>query len=73
MRIVTLTNETKDNILENLLKRSPNSYGEYEGQVAEIIENVRKNKDSAIFEYSKKFDHADINAENILVSEEEIK
>ena len=55
MRIVTLTNETKDNILENLLKRSPNSYGEYEGQVAEIIENVRKNKDSAIFEYSKKF------------------
>lgn len=73
MRIVTLTNETKDNILENLLKRSPNSYGEYEGQVAEIIENVRKNKDSAIFEYSKKFDHADINADNILVSEEEIK
>ena len=73
MRIVTLTNETKDNILENLLKRSPNSYGEYEGQVAEIIENVRKNKDSAIFEYSKKFDHADINDENILVSEEEIK
>ncbi|MEE1250711.1 MAG: histidinol dehydrogenase [Lachnospiraceae bacterium] len=73
MRIVTLTNETKDNILENLLKRSPNSYGEYEGQVAEIIENVRKNKDSAIFEYSEKFDHADINAGNILVSEEEIK
>lgn len=73
MRIVTLTNETKDNILENLLKRSPNSYGEYEGQVAEIIENVRKNKDSAIFEYSKKFDHADINAGNILVSEEEVK
>ena len=73
MRIVTLTNETKDNILENLLKRSPNRYGEYEGQVAEIIENVRKNKDSAIFEYSEKFDHADINAGNILVSEEEIK
>ena len=73
MRIVTLTNETKDNILENLLKRSPNSYGEYEGQVAEIIENVRKNKDSAIFEYSEKFDHADINAGNILVSEEEVK
>ena len=55
MRIVTLTEETKDNILENLLKRSPNSYGEYEGQVSDIIENVRKNKDAAIFEYSKKF------------------
>lgn len=73
MRIVTLTKETTDNILENLLKRSPNSYGEYEDQVAEIIENVRKNKDAAIFEYSKKFDKADINADNILVSEEEVK
>ena len=73
MRIVTLTEETKDNILENLLKRSPNSYGEYEGQVSDIIENVRKNKDAAIFEYSKKFDKAEIDADNILVSEAEVK
>lgn len=73
MRIVTLTEKTKDNILENLLKRSPNSYGEYEGQVSDIIENVRKNKDAAIFEYSKKFDKAEIDADNILVSEAEVK
>lgn len=73
MRIVTLTQETTENILENLLKRSPNSYGEFEGRVADIVANVRKNKDAAIFEYSKKFDGADINAGNILVTEDEIK
>jgi len=73
MRILELTEETKSNILENLLKRSPNSYGEYEGRVSEIIENVKANRDSAVFEYTKKFDGADINAGNILVTEEEIK
>ena len=72
MRILKLTEETRANILENLLKRSPNSYGEFEGRVNEIIENVRANKDAAIFEYTKKFDGADINADNILVTEEEI-
>ena len=73
MRILKLTKETQDNILENLLKRSPNSYGEYESRVNEIIQNVRERKDAAVFEYTKKFDGADINAENILVTEEEIK
>lgn len=73
MRIVNLTKEATDNILENLLKRSPNNYGDFEGSVAEIVTNVRKNKDKAIFEYSKKFDGADINADNILVTDEEIK
>ncbi|MEE0117364.1 MAG: histidinol dehydrogenase [Lachnospiraceae bacterium] len=73
MRIVNLTKEATENILENLLKRSPNNYGDFEGSVAEIVANVRKNKDEAIFEYSKKFDRADINADNILVTEEEIK
>ena len=72
MRILKLTKETRANILENLLKRSPNSYGEFEGRVNEIIENVRANKDAAIFEYTKRFDGADINADNILVTEEEI-
>ena len=73
MRILTLTPETQNNILENLLKRSPNSYGEFEGRVADIIENVRKNRDAAIFEYTKKFDGADIDSENILVTKEEIQ
>ena len=33
MKVLKLTEETKNNILENLLKRSPNSYGEFEGRV----------------------------------------
>lgn len=72
MRILKLTAETQNNILENLLKRSPNSYGEFESKVNDIIANVRENKDAAVFDYTLKFDGASINAENILVTEEEI-
>lgn len=73
MRILSLTSETRSNILENLLKRSPNSYGEFESRVADIIEHVRADRDAAVFEYTKKFDGADVDASNILVTEEEIK
>lgn len=73
MRILKLTEDTRNNILENLLKRSPNSYGEFEGRVNAIIEEVRAKKDEAIFAYTKQFDGADINASNIKVTEEEIK
>lgn len=73
MRIVKLTEETKNNILENLLKRSPNSYGKYEAAVGEILSNVRANKDAALFKYTKDFDKADINASNIVVTKEEIE
>lgn len=73
MRIVELTEETKKNILEDLLKRSPNSYGKFEQTVSEILENVRTHKDKAVFEYSMKFDKADISAENIRVTQEEIE
>ena len=55
LRTIKLTDDAKKNILEDLLKRSPNSYGEYEGIVNEILENVRTNKDKAVFEYTKKF------------------
>lgn len=72
MRILDLTKETQNNILENLLKRSPNSYGKFEASVQEIIENVRANRNAAIFDYTKRFDGADINEQNILVTEEEI-
>ena len=73
MRILELTKDTRTNILENLLKRSPNSYGEFEGRVNDIITNVRQNRDAAIFEYTKKFDGADISAANVRVTEAEIK
>jgi len=72
MRILDLTPENQNNILENLLKRSPNSYGEFESRVNDIITAVRERRDDAIFEYTKRFDGADINASNILVTEEEI-
>ena len=73
MRIVKLTKESKSNILENLLKRSPNSYGKFEAAVGEILSNVRANKDAALFKYTKDFDKADINASNIVVTKEEIE
>ena len=72
MRILKLTEDTRKDILQNLLKRSPNNYGEFEGRVNAIIEEVRNNRDQAVFHYTKQFDGADINAGNILVTEEEI-
>lgn len=73
MRIVKLTENEKNNILENMLKRSPNQYGEYQAAVDEILDAVKEKKDAALFEYTKKFDGADINAENIRVTKEEIE
>ena len=73
MRIVTLNETTKKNILENLLKRSPNQYGSYEAIVAEIIDRVKNDKDQALFAYTKQFDKAEISGDNILVTEEEIE
>lgn len=73
MRIVKLTDETKNNILEDLLKRSPNSYGKFEAAVNDILLNVRTNKDKAVFKYTKDFDKADINASNIVVTKDEIE
>ena len=72
MKTVKLTKETTNHLLDQLLKRSPNSYGEYESRVHEIIENVRARRDEAVFEYTKRFDGADIHAGNILVTEDEI-
>ncbi len=73
MRIVKLTNETKNELLNNLLKRSPSSYNEYENTVNEIISNVRENKDKALFEYTQKFDKCSINADTIKVTRAEIE
>lgn len=73
MRIEILDENTKKNLLEDLLKRSPNSYGEYEARVQEILDTVREKKDEAVFDYTKKFDGADIHPGNILVTEEEVR
>lgn len=73
MRTIKLTKETKADILTNLLKRSPSNYGAYEATVAEIVGNVREKGDEAVFAYTKQFDKFDLTAENIKVTEEEIK
>ncbi len=73
MKIERLDQDTKKNLLEDLLKRSPNSYGTYEESVRKILDAVRERRDAAVFDYTKRFDGADLNADNILVTEEEIK
>ena len=73
MRIVNLTGETKKDILNDLLKRSPNNYSQYENTVNEIIESVRKNGDRAIFDYTLKFDKYALSEDNIKVTREEIE
>ncbi len=73
MRIEKLDQTSKENLLEDLLRRSPNSYGTYEASVREILDNVKEKKDQALFEYTERFDGAKITADNILVTEEEIR
>lgn len=72
MRIVELNKDTKKDILNNLLKRSPDNYGEFESVVKDIVNDVHINKDEALFKYTKKFDKAFINSSNIKVTKEEI-
>ena len=73
MRIIKLDESSKKNILDDLLKRSPNNYDNFADSVNAILANVKENGDKALFQYTKDFDKADINASNIKVTEEEIK
>lgn len=73
MRIIEVNEGAVEGILEDLLKRSPNQYSEYENTVKEILENVRNKKDEAVFSYTKQFDKADINAANVEVTDEEME
>ncbi|MEY8390731.1 histidinol dehydrogenase [Lachnospiraceae bacterium 45-W7] len=72
MRILKLTEDTKKNLLEDLLKRSPNSYKQYEDSVNDIINKVRIDRDSAVFSYIRQFDGAEVNGANVRVSQAEI-
>lgn len=72
MRIVKLNAETKKDLLKNLLKRSPSNFGNYAETVQRIVDDVRDNGDAALFSYTKKFDKADITADNVKVTQEEI-
>lgn len=73
MRIIELTEETKKDILTDLLKRSPSNYGKYEKTVSEIVEKVKTEGDEAVFAYTKKYDNFDLTPDNIRVTREEIE
>ena len=73
MKIIPLTPETKENILENLLKRSPSQYGEYEERVNQILAKIKEEKDQALFAYTEAFDKVRITKDTIRVSDEEIE
>ncbi len=73
MKTITLTEQAKKDLLNSLLKRSPNNYGQYESVVAEIVNDVREKGDEAVFAYTKKFDKWEIQTDNIRVMEEEIE
>ncbi|HAV90023.1 MAG TPA: histidinol dehydrogenase [Eubacterium sp.] len=72
MRIIKLDEQSKKNILSDLLKRSPNNYDSYQASVDEILANVKANGDKAVFEYTAKFDGATLTADTLRVTEEEI-
>ena len=69
MRTVRLTKESTKDILENLLKRSPNNYGKFEAAVADILANVKEKGDEALFSYTKEFDKVEVTPETIRVTE----
>jgi histidinol dehydrogenase len=73
MRTVKLTKDVSEDILKNLLKRSTTNYGEFEQRVAEIVDNVKENKDKALFDYTLKFDKCSLTKDTVRVSKEEIK
>ena len=73
MRIVKLDEQSRANILADLLKRDPNNYSAYESTVQEIVDDVRARGDEALFEYTKKFDGAELSADNIRVTQAEIQ
>lgn len=73
MRTVRLTKESTKDILENLLKRSPNNYGKFEAAVADILANVKEKGDEALFSYTKEFDKVEVTKETIRVTEAEIQ
>ena len=73
MRTVKLTKESTKDILENLLKRSPNNYGKFESTVAQILDKVKNEGDAALFTYTKEFDKADVTKETIRVTDAEIE
>lgn len=73
MKIVQLNKETRQNLLNDLLKRSPNNYSQFESTVNEIIQQVKENRDQAVFQYTMQFDKYELTPDNIKVTKKEIE
>ena len=73
MRQLKVTKENTENILSDLLKRSPNNYSEYDASVRAILDDVKERGDQALFEYTEKFDQCHLTADTVEVTEEEIE
>ena len=73
MKTIKLNNETKQDLMKKLLKRSTTQYPEYEAKVASIVEDVKERGDEAVFEYTLKFDKAQLDASSVKVTQEEIE
>ena len=73
MRKVKLTKESTKDILETLLKRSPNNYGKYEDAVANILAKVKAEGDTALFAFTREFDKVEVTKDTIRVTPEEIE
>lgn len=72
MKIIRLTPQSKEHLLQDLLKRSPNHYGKYEKTVADIVANIRAKGDEALFSYTRQFDGCALDAQSIRVTKDEI-
>ena len=73
MRILQLEENSRKNLLDQLLKRSPNNYGEYMDRVSEIVDRVRKEGDAALFDYTSRFDGAQVTADTVRVTPGEVE
>ena len=73
MKLIKVTDESIKTILTDLLKRSPNNYDQYASAVTEVVNDVKENGDQAVLSYTKKVDGCDLTAEQMLVTEEELK
>ena len=73
MRILQLEENSRKNLLDQLLKRSPNNYGEYMDRVSEIVDRVREEGDAALFDYTSRFDGAQVTADTVRVTPGEVE
>ena len=73
MRIVKLDEKSMENILADMLMRDPNNYDSYTETVQAIVEDVKERGDEALFEYTRRFDGAELDADNVRVTEAEIR